>query len=176
MTLLLLQMSIVLLVAVACGRLAGKLDQATGHRRNHWRHPDRTRRSSAALLPHLSANLFPQSSLAQLEVLSTVGLVLFLFLIGDGARYEPALPPAGMTAMAGSGMSILLPFHHGRDCSLIPSASGSRRTASASIPFVLFLGIAMSITAFPVLARIIRGAQSAIHAARNHGDPLRRRR
>jgi Kef-type K+ transport system membrane component KefB len=152
MTLLLLQMSIVLLVAVACGTLARKMGQA---------------RVVGEIIggivigpsvfgrfaPHLSADLFPQSSLSQLELLSTVGLVLFLFLIGMELDYAQ-LARQRSTALAASGMSILLPFI------MAAVLAHSLRTRFAphgigSIPFVLFLGIAMSITAFPVLARIL---------------------
>jgi len=152
MTLLLLQMSIVLLVAVGCGRLARQMGQA---------------RVVGEIIggiligpsvfgrfaPHLSANLFPPSSLSQLELLSTVGLVLFLFLIGMELDYAQ-LYRQRSTALAASGMSILLPFimgavlAHSLRIRFAPHGIGS-------IPFVLFLGIAMSITAFPVLARIL---------------------
>ena len=152
MTLLLLQMSIVLLVAVVCGRLARMVGQA------------RVVGEIAGgiligpsvfgrLAPHLSANLFPPSSLAQLELLSTVGLVLFLFLIGmelDSAN----LAHQRATALAASGMSILLPF--GMAALLAhPLRTRFAPHGIGNIPFVLFLGIAMSITAFPVLARIL---------------------
>src|SRR5271165_4527992 len=108
MTLLLLQMSIVLLVAVVCGRLARQLGQ-----------PRVIGEIVGGILigpsvfgrfaPHFSAELFPQSSLAQLELLSTVGLVLFLFLVGmelDSAH----LYRQRATALAAGGISILLPF------------------------------------------------------------------
>jgi Kef-type K+ transport system membrane component KefB len=152
MTLLLLQMSIVLLVAVACGRLAHKLGQ-----------PRVVGEIVAGILigpsvfgrfaPHLSANLFPQSSFAPLETLSTVGLVLFLFLIGMELDYTQ-LYRQRATAVAASGMSILLPFAMG---ALLAHSLRIRFAPHGigNIPFVLFLGIAMSITAFPVLARIL---------------------
>ena len=152
MTLLLLQMSIVLLVAVACGRIAGKLGQ-----------PRVIGEIIGGILigpsvfgrfaPHFSADLFPQSSLAQLELLSTVGLVLFLFLIGMELDYSQ-LRRQRVTAMAGSGMSILLPFIMGAILAH-PLRVRFAPHGIGNIPFVLFLGIAMSITAFPVLARII---------------------
>jgi len=152
MTLLLLQMSIVLLVAVVCGRLARALGQ-----------PRVIGEIIGGILigpsvfgrfaPHLSADLFPQSSLAQLELLSTVGLVLFLFLIGMELDYSQLRHQRG-TTMAASGASIFVPFvmaailAHPLRVRFSPHGIGN-------IPFVLFLGIAMSITAFPVLARIL---------------------
>ena len=152
MTLLLLQMSIVLLVAVVFGRLARMLGQ-----------PRVIGEIIGGILigpslfgrfaPHLWADLFPQTSLAQLELLSTVGLVLFLFLIGMELDYAQ-LYHQRVTTMAASAASIFLPFvmaavlAHSLRIRFAPHGIGS-------IPFVLFLGIAMSITAFPVLARIL---------------------
>ena len=152
MSLLLLQMSLILLVTVGCGWLARKLGQARvigeiiggivlgpsvfGH-----------------FAPGLWSRLLPPSSFGALETLSTVGLVLFLFLIGMELDYEQ-LYRQRVTAVAASGMSILLPFAmgavlaHSLRIRFAPHGIGN-------IPFVLFLGIAMSITAFPVLARIL---------------------
>jgi Kef-type K+ transport system membrane component KefB len=152
MTLLLTQMAIVLLITVACGWLALKVGQA---------------RVIGEIIggilvgpsvfgrfaPHLSATLFPPSSLGPFETLSTVGLVLFLFLIGMELDYEH-LARQRATAVMASGMSILLPFAMG---ALLAHSLRIRFAphGTGSIPFVLFLGIAMSITAFPVLARIL---------------------
>src|ERR1700685_1314581 len=152
MTLLLTQMAIVLLITVACGWLALKVGQA---------------RVIGEIIggilvgpsvfgrfaPHLSATIFPVSSLGPFETLSTVGLVLFLFLIGMELDYEQ-LASQRATAIAASGMSILLPFAMG---ALLAHSLRIRFAPQGigSIPFVLFLGIAMSITAFPVLARIL---------------------
>jgi Kef-type K+ transport system membrane component KefB len=152
MTLLLTQMAIILLITVTCGWLALKVGQA---------------RVIGEIIggiligpsvfgrfaPHLSASLFPQSSFGPFETLSTVGLVLFLFLIGMELDYEQ-LYRQRVTAIMASLMSILLPFAMGA----LLSHSLRIRFAPhgiGSIPFVLFLGIAMSITAFPVLARIL---------------------
>jgi Kef-type K+ transport system membrane component KefB len=152
MTLLLTQMAIVLLITVACGWLALKVGQA---------------RVIGEIIggiligpsvfgrfaPHLSATLFPISSFGPFETLSTVGLVLFLFLIGMELDYEQ-LYRQRATAVVASGMSILLPFAMG---ALLAHSLRIRFAAHGigNVPFVLFLGIAMSITAFPVLARIL---------------------
>src|SRR5580658_8632867 len=152
MNLLLLQMSIVLIVTVGCGWIARQLGQA---------------RVIGEIIggiligpsvfgrfaPHLSASLFPISSFAPLETLSTVGLVLFLFLVGMELDYGQ-LYRQRATAVAASGMSILLPFAMG---ALLAHSLRIRFAPHGigNIPFVLFLGIAMSITAFPVLARIL---------------------
>jgi Kef-type K+ transport system membrane component KefB len=103
--------------------------------------------------PHLSAELFPLNSLGPFETLSTVGLVLFLFLIGMELDYEH-LYRQRATALLASGMSIVLPFAMG---ALLAHSLRIRFAPHGigNVPFVLFLGIAMSITAFPVLARIL---------------------
>jgi Kef-type K+ transport system membrane component KefB len=152
MTLLLTQMAIVLLITVTCGWVARKVGQA---------------RVIGEIIggilvgpsvfgrfaPHLSASLFPLSSLGPFETLSTVGLVLFLFLIGMELDYDQ-LSRQRVTAVAASGMSILLPFAMG---ALLAHSLRIRFAPHGigNVPFVLFLGISMSITAFPVLARIL---------------------
>ena len=110
--------------------------------------------------PNLSNSLFPKSSFAVFETFSTVGLILFLFLIGMELDHE-LLYRQRRTALLASSMSILLPFAMG---TLLAPALKTRfgSPGAGSIPFTLFLGIAMSITAFPVLARILeeRGIQA----------------
>jgi Kef-type K+ transport system membrane component KefB len=152
MALLLMQMFVILLVTVMCGWLARKLGQSRVIGEiigGILLGPSVLGRIS----PQASASLFPVGSLGSLEVLSTVGLILFLFLIGMELDYEQ-LYHQRATAMAASGMSILFPFitavlmAHSLRTRFAPHGIGQ-------VPFVLFLGIAMSITAFPVLARIL---------------------
>jgi Kef-type K+ transport system membrane component KefB len=152
MTLLLVQMSIVLAVTIICGWLARKLGQSRVIGEiigGILLGPSVLGRIS----PHGSAALFPEASLHSLEILSTVGLILFMFLIGMELDYEQ-LSKQRSTAVIASGTSILIPFitaavlAHSLRIRFAPHGIGS-------VPFVLFLGIAMSITAFPVLARIL---------------------
>jgi K+:H+ antiporter len=156
MTLLLAQMSVVLLVTVVCGWLARRLGQARVIGEiigGILLGPS----VLARLSPEISATLFPKSSFGSFEVLSTIGLILFLFLIGMEVDYEE-LYNQRATAVVASGMSILFPFAiavvlaHPLRVRFAPNGIGST-------PFVLFLGIAMSITAFPVLARILEERQ-----------------
>jgi Kef-type K+ transport system membrane component KefB len=145
-------MSVVLAVTLVCGWLARKLGQARVIGEiigGILLGPSVLGR----IFPHASASLFPAPSLHSLEMLSTVGLILYLFLIGMELDYEQ-LSSQRKTAVIASGTSILIPFitaaalAHSLRIRFAPHGIGS-------VPFVLFLGIAMSITAFPVLARIL---------------------
>lgn len=105
------------------------------------------------IAPELSAVLFPPTVIPYLNVLSQIGLIFFMFLIGlelDPKYLKSQLNVAVLT----SHVSILVPFSMGALLSLLlyPLVSNSEVSFTA---FALFLGAAMSITAFPVLARII---------------------
>ena len=99
------------------------------------------------------ALFFPVNSLPTLGLVSQLGLVFFMFLIG--LELEPTLLRGlGKSALAISNVSIALPFALGAGVALWLSPSLSQ--PGVPLPsFVLFLGVAMSITAFPVLARIL---------------------
>jgi Kef-type K+ transport system membrane component KefB len=156
MTLLLLQMTTVLLTALVFGWIARKLGQARVIGEiigGIFLGPSVFGR----IAPHASASLFPQSSLGPFDVLSTVGLILFLFLIGSQLEYEH-LRRHRTTATLTSAMSIVLPFL----IALAVAPSLRIRFSPSgvgSLPFALFLGVSMSITAFPVLARILEERQ-----------------
>jgi len=97
--------------------------------------------------------LFPKASLPGLSLLSQVGLLFFMFLIG--LELDPKLLRGrGRSSFAISAAGICVPF--GLGALLALQIFGSQ--AEPGVPrvsFVLFMGIAMSITAFPVLARIL---------------------
>lgn len=105
------------------------------------------------LLPGVEATIFPKSSMAGLGLASQVGLILFMFLIG--LELDPKLLRGrGRASVVISHSSIVVPFSLGAVLALKLYESfappGVRMT-----PFLLFIGAAMSITAFPVLARIL---------------------
>lgn len=105
------------------------------------------------LSPSTLQLFFPASSMGLLGVISQLGLVFFMFLIG--LELEPALLRGlGKSALAISPTSIALPFVLGAGVAvwLAPTLSLPGVPVSS---LVLFLGVAMSITAFPVLARIL---------------------
>jgi Kef-type K+ transport system membrane component KefB len=151
MTLLLVQMAIVLMVTLSCGWLANKLGQARviGEMVGGiLLGPSVLGRFAPGV-----AHIFTPHSFANFETLSTIGLILFLFLIGMELDYAQ-LYKQRSTAVVASLMSILFPFAMG---ALLAHSLRIRFAPHGigSMPFVLFLGIAMSITAFPVLARIL---------------------
>src|SRR5262245_1049796 len=103
--------------------------------------------------PEGMASLFPSSSLSILKMLSQVGLVLFMFLIG--LELDPKLLRGRTRAsIAISWASIVLPFALGAFAAWQLHDAFSPPGVSF-VAFVLFLGTAMSVTAFPVLARIL---------------------
>src|SRR5690606_14953637 len=152
--LLLFQIAVVLVAARSCGIVLARLGQ-----------PPVIGEMAAgvllgpvvfgAALPDLHAALFPAASLPGLSALSTLGLVLFMFVIGvemrapDGARAQvlAAARVAGLSALAPFAMALAVaPLLHGM---LAPEGV-------AFWPFALYLGVALSVTAFPVLARILK--------------------
>ena len=103
--------------------------------------------------PHFSAYLFPASSLGFLNALSQVGVVVFMFLVGLGINPKE-LKKQGHAAVLTSHVSITAPFVLAAFLALYlyPRLSDD---SVAFTSFALFMGAAMSITAFPVLARIL---------------------
>lgn len=103
--------------------------------------------------PGLSAALFPPPSLGFLNALSQVGLLVFMFLVG--LELNPRLLRGrGHAALVTSHVSIVVPFFLGASLALYlyPRLSDGSVTFTG---FALFMGAAMSVTAFPVLARIL---------------------
>jgi len=105
------------------------------------------------LAPDVSAAIFPVESIPYLNILSQLGVIFFLFLIG--LELDPKLiRNRGHAAVVISHASIVVPFLMGAGLALYLYP----RLFNASMPFTpvaLFMGAAMSITAFPVLARIL---------------------
>jgi Kef-type K+ transport system membrane component KefB len=105
------------------------------------------------LFPGTHAFVFPASSLGSLQMLSQIGVILFMFVVGieldiDHLRHK------AHAAVVVSHASIVVPFFLG--CALALAVYRNLAPAGARFSaFALFIGVAMSITAFPVLARII---------------------
>ena len=105
------------------------------------------------IAPQLATTLFPAETIPFLNILSQVGLIFFMFLIG--LELNPKYLQGQMEkAVLISHVSIVVPFSLGSLLALLLYPLVSNASVSFTA-FALFLGAAMSITAFPVLARIL---------------------
>ncbi len=104
--------------------------------------------------PEFSAALFPAASLPNLQFLSQIGLILFMFVIGMELDLK-VLKTKAHDAVVISHASIIIPFALGMGLAYFIYQEYAPKGVQF-IAFGLFLGIAMSITAFPVLARIVQ--------------------
>ncbi|SHF31670.1 cation:proton antiporter [Chryseobacterium takakiae] len=104
--------------------------------------------------PEFSAFLFPKESLGNLQFLSQIGLILFMYIVGMELDLS-VLRKKAHDAVVISHASIIIPFALGVGLSYFIyrefAPDGIQFTS-----FALFIAIAMSITAFPVLARIVQ--------------------
>lgn len=110
---------------------------------------------AGALWPEAHAQLFAKPLLAGLSSLSTLGLVLFMFLIGLELRPQQGvkaqLRAAGWVGVVSTAVPMLLGL------AIAPLLHPSLAPAGVAFwPFALFVAVALSITAFPVMARILR--------------------
>lgn len=109
--------------------------------------------------PEFSTALFPKESLGNLQFLSQIGLIFFMFVIGMELDLK-VLKNKAHDAVVISHASIVIPFALGMTLAYFIYPIFAPMGVEFS-SFGLFMGIAMSITAFPVLARIVqeRGMQ-----------------
>ncbi len=111
--------------------------------------------------PGVMAAIFPPLVVAPLGIIAQIGVVLFMFLVGLELNTD-TLRERSRSALAISHASIVFPFILGAALSLYLYP----RVSSPDVPFTgfsLFLAVSMSVTAFPVLARILtdRGLQKS---------------
>ncbi|OJY90002.1 MAG: cation/H(+) antiporter [Sphingobacteriales bacterium 40-81] len=104
--------------------------------------------------PEFSSFLFPAKSLGNLQFLSQIGLILFMFVIGMELDLK-VLKNKAKDAVVISHASIIFPFALGITLAYFVYANFAPDNVKF-LSFSLFMGIAMSITAFPVLARIVQ--------------------
>jgi Kef-type K+ transport system membrane component KefB len=105
------------------------------------------------LLPAAQAFVFPATSMDTLRLLSQLGVILYMFVIGIELDLQH-LRQRAHAALLISHASIIAPFCLGTILALFIYSALAPAHVSF-LAFALFMGIAMSITAFPVLARII---------------------
>jgi Kef-type K+ transport system membrane component KefB len=102
--------------------------------------------------PNLQATLFPTDVLPAIGFVANLGLIFFMFLVGlevDTKQLRGRVAPAAMISNA----SVAIPMLLGIAVALpLYKLVGPNKKFVA---FALFMGVAMSITAFPVLARIL---------------------
>ena len=153
-TLLLLQLIVVLVSARICGWVANRLGQ-----------PGVVGEMAAGVLlgpivlgavaPELSGALFSPKSLSGLSALSTFGLVLFMFVIGLELRWPQGVRARIQAASTVGVASVVLPMLLG--LAITPLLWPALAPAGVGYwPFSLFMAAALSITAFPVMARILK--------------------
>ncbi|MDR0796667.1 MAG: cation:proton antiporter [Tannerella sp.] len=104
--------------------------------------------------PDISSFLFPLESLSRINLLSQFGLILFMYVIGMELDINEVKKKFQET-LSISHTSIALPFVLGVGTAFFIYDTYAYQE-TPFLPFALFIGIAMSITAFPVLARIIQ--------------------
>ncbi|KAI0068739.1 cation/H+ exchanger [Artomyces pyxidatus] len=104
-------------------------------------------------IPHFTERIFPPASIPMLSLTSTIGLVFFLFLVGleidtrvikKNAKAATAISLAGLVVPFGLGAALAVPIYH--------------RFVDPSVNygyFILFVSVAVGITAFPVLCRVL---------------------
>ena len=153
-TVLLLQLIVILVTARACGWLLRYLGQ-----------PTVVGEMAAgivlgpiclgAVFPETHAQVFAASSLAGLSALATVGLVLFMFVVGLELRAHGGMRAQVKASGTVGALSVAVPLV----LALAISPALHPELAPAGVafwPFALFMAAALSITAFPVMARILK--------------------
>lgn len=146
-----------LLVVIVAGRVIGKLFVRLGL-------PTVVGEMSAGIVlgpslfgllaPDAFGFVFPAESLGTLRLLSQVGICLFMFTVGMELSISHVRQKAS-TAVAVSHAGIVAPFLLGVILAYFLFAEMAGPKANF-VGFAMFLGISMSITAFPVLARILQ--------------------
>ncbi|MFL9667997.1 cation:proton antiporter [Variovorax sp. AB1(2024)] len=108
-----------------------------------------------ALFPSLHAQLFSRESLQGLSSLSTLGLVLFMFVVGLELRASKSVREQLRSAGYVGVLSVVVPLALG--IAISPALYPTLAPAGVGFwPFALFMAAALSITAFPVMARILK--------------------
>ncbi len=108
-----------------------------------------------AVLPGVHGLLFPRPSMTIIFAVAQLGLAVYMFLVGVEFRAD-LIRQRVRSAASVSAAGILAPFALGSLIALLVHGDGAMFTETVGVgQAVLYLGAAMSITAFPMLARII---------------------
>ncbi|KAJ5108207.1 hypothetical protein N7456_004882 [Penicillium angulare] len=108
-------------------------------------------------IPKFTETIFPTQSLQALSVMANLGIILFLFLVGLETDLRFLIKNWRVAASV-SALGMILPF--GLGCAISYGLYNQFQNDPGTVPvdfgtFLLFIGIAMAITAFPVLCRIL---------------------
>ena len=152
---LFLQMTVILLVCRCVGQLIARVGQ-----------PKVVGEMIAGVLlgpsllgliaPSVQYALFPESSFGVLAVVSQIGLVLYMFVVGTHLQRD-FIATAFRSAMLISMAGVIVPFALGAALASFLYTDGRFFAPTVSAwQSMMYLGAAMSVTAFPVLARIIQ--------------------
>jgi Kef-type K+ transport system membrane component KefB len=106
-----------------------------------------------ALLPGIKAMVFPATVLPTLQTFGDIGLIFYMFSLGSRLDTQMMLRQS-RKAIVASLSGIVLPLILGAALAfmLYPAFAGPKAT---QLSFMLLVGTAMAITAFPVLARLL---------------------
>jgi Kef-type K+ transport system membrane component KefB len=115
---------------------------------------------------HLTATLFPATLIPPLTAIADIGLAFFMFVVGYEVDLGLIRGRERVAASVAIG-SIVAPLGLGIALGVWLA---SREDVAHRLPFILFFGVAMSITAFPVLARIL--TDRGLHRTRVGGLAL----
>ena len=107
-----------------------------------------------AVWPHGANTMFSPAIMPQLNVLAQVGVVLFVFLTGLELNTK-LLRSRGHLAVVVSHVSIAVPFVLGIGFAAVAYVEFAPRGVDF-LAFALFIGVSMSVTALPVLVRILK--------------------
>jgi Kef-type K+ transport system membrane component KefB len=116
-------------------------------------------RCSGWLWPDGHQFIFPKESMGVLKLFAQIGVCLFMFVVGLELEVSH-LRQKAQTAVLVSHVSIIFPYFLGVLSALFLFSNFAAPGASFTA-FALFMGIALSITAFPVLARILNERRMA---------------
>jgi Kef-type K+ transport system membrane component KefB len=106
-----------------------------------------------AIAPSVSSYILPSTAAPFLSIIAQLGIILYMFLVGLELDLK-VLKKSGHATLAISHASIVFPFALGAVLSLWLYKDYAPSGVNFTV-FSLFLGVSLSITAFPVLARIL---------------------
>lgn len=106
-------------------------------------------------IPNFTATIFPAAAMPNFNLVANLGLILFLFIVGLEVDLRIVRKNARVAISVGTA-SLVVPFAFGCLIAWVLFREYSSTLTKANFGvFLLFIGTAFSITAFPVLARIL---------------------